>query len=31
MASPALLTQYSPRFGEAASADTEVTKTMAPW
>ena len=28
IARPALLTQYSPRFSDAISADTEVTKTM---
>ena len=28
IARPALLTQYSPRFGDAISADTDVTKTM---
>ena len=26
--SPALLTQYSPRFGDAISADTDVTNTI---
>ena len=30
IARPALLTQYSPRAIDAISADTEVTKTMAP-
>ena len=27
--SPALLTQYSPRLGDAANAETDVTNTIA--